>query len=152
MKTTLPVLLLSALAVVSGHAHPTEHVDRQGQRQGRYRTYYDEARTQLFTRGRYRHGQPVGRWRYYAQAGELQRQERYRRHGYSNIVYYHPGGQVARRGRARVVEEQAGPHFYWLGEWQYFSPTGRLDSVQVYSLGKRVASHLPAASQGLPLK
>ena len=147
MKAVLLFLLLSALATARASGRPDGHFDRKGQRQGRFRTYYNDAGTQLFTQGRYRHGQPVGRWRYYAQAGELQRQERYRRHGFSDIAYYHASGRVARRGRARVVEEPAGPHFYWLGEWQYFSPVGQLDSVQVYSLGKRVASKLPGASQ-----
>jgi antitoxin component YwqK of YwqJK toxin-antitoxin module len=137
MRPLLPLLLLSALATACTSARPAERLDRQGQRQGRYRTYYDEARTQRFTEGRYRHGRPVGRWRYYAQAGELQRQERYRRHGFSDISYYYPSGQIARRGRARTVDEPRGAHFYWLGPWQYYSPAGALDSVQVYNVGKR---------------
>jgi antitoxin component YwqK of YwqJK toxin-antitoxin module len=128
-------ILLGGLATACA-ARPTERLDRHDQRQGRYRTYYDEARTQLLTQGRYRHGQPVGRWRYYALAGTLQRRERYRRHGFSAITYYY-GGQVARCGQARVVEEPAGLHFYWLGEWNYYSPAGALDSVQTYELGKR---------------
>jgi len=151
MRSLLSILLMSLLAGCAG-SRSAEHFDRQGQRQGRFLTYYDDARTQLCTRGRYRHGQPVGRWRYYALAGELQRQERYRRHGFSEITYYHPGGQVARRGRARVVEEQSGPHFYWLGEWQYYSPTGRLDSVQTYALGKRQSTRYPTGNRPLPAK
>jgi hypothetical protein len=128
------LILLGGLATACG-GRPTERLDRHDQRQGRYHTYYDEAGTQLLTQGRYRHGQPVGRWRYYALAGTLQRRERYRRHGFSTITYYYPGGQVARRGRARVVQEPTGPHFYWLGEWQYYSPAGTLDSVQTYERG-----------------
>ncbi len=137
MRPLLLLLLLSALLTACASGRPAERLDRQGQRQGRYRTYYDDARTQLFTQGRYRHGRPVGRWRYYAQAGELQRQEHYRRHGFSDIAYYYPSGRVARRGRARTVDEPRGAHFYWLGEWQFYSPTGALDSVQVYDVGKR---------------
>ena len=133
--------LLSALATgCAGSRTAAEHLDHQGQRHGRNRTYYDEARTQLLTQGRYRHGRAVGRWRYYAQAGELQRQERYRRHGLSDIAYYYPTGRVARRGRARTVDEPRGPHFYWFGDWQFYSPTGALDSVQVYEVGKRIST------------
>jgi hypothetical protein len=135
MRSLLPVLL-GGLATACVGSHPAERLDRHDQRQGRWTTYYDEARTQLFTRGRYRHGQPVGCWRYYALGGRLQRRERYRRHGFSDITYYYPGGEVARQGRARVVEEASGPHFYWLGEWKYYSLAGALDSVQTYNLGK----------------
>ena len=136
MRSLLLLLLPGALAAACTSARPTEHLDRQGRRRGHYSTYYDDARTQLLTRGRYRRGQPVGRWRYYAQAGSLQRQERYRRHGFSDITYYYPTGQVARRGRGRTVAEPDGAHFYWLGEWQCYSPVGALNSVQVYKLGK----------------
>ncbi|TDN38393.1 hypothetical protein E4631_03160 [Hymenobacter sp. UV11] len=140
MRPLLLLFCFSALATACTSARPAEHLDRQGQRQGRTRTYYDDARTQLFTQGRYRHGRPVGRWRYYAQAGELQRQERYRRRGFSNIAYYYPSGRVARRGQARTVDEPRGAHFYWLGEWRFYSPAGSLDSVQVYDVGKRTAT------------
>ncbi|RZK45796.1 MAG: hypothetical protein EOO59_20395 [Hymenobacter sp.] len=129
---------------------PTGRFDRLGQRQGRHRAYYDDARTQLLTRGRYRHGQPVGRWRYYALAGELQRQERYRRHGFSDVTYYYPSGQVARRGRARVIDEPSGAHFFWLGEWQHFSPAGTLDSVQRYELGKHLSTRYLTDKRKLP--
>lgn len=149
---SLLFILLSSLATACASSHPTERLDRHGQRQGRYRTYYDNARTQLFTRGRYRHGQPVGRWRYYAPDGAWQRRERYRRHGFSDLTYYYPGGRVARRGRARVVVARSGPHFYWLGEWQYYSSASALDSVQSYNLGKRQRTRYLTGNRLLPGK
>ncbi len=140
MQRLLLLSLLLALATACASTRPTGRTDRQGDRQGRYRTYYDASRTQLFTRGRYRHGRPVGRWRYYAQAGEMQHQERYHRHGLSDIVYYYPSGQAFKQGHARLANEPDGLHFYWFGDWNYYSPAGTLDSVQVYSLGKRTST------------
>lgn len=141
------LILLASLATACTSTKPTGRTDRQGDRQGRYRTYYDDARTQPFMRGRYRHGQPVGRWRYYAQAGELQHKERYRHHGLSDITYYYPSGRVAKQGHARLADEPDGLHFYWLGDWNYYSPAGALDSVQVYTLGKRTSTRHLATSQ-----
>jgi antitoxin component YwqK of YwqJK toxin-antitoxin module len=149
---TLLVVLLASLATACAGSRTAEHLDRHDQRQGRWNTYYDDARTQLLTRGRYKHGQPVGRWRYYTMTGRLQRRERYRRHGFSDISYYYPGGQVARQGRARVVEEPSGPHFYWLGEWNYYSQAGALDSVQTYDLGKRQSTRYLTGNRLLPTK
>ncbi|MDO7885610.1 toxin-antitoxin system YwqK family antitoxin [Hymenobacter cheonanensis] len=147
MPRLLLLSLLLALATACASTRPTGRTDRQGDRQGRYRTYYDDARTQLFMRGRYRHGQPVGRWRYYAQAGELQHKEHYRRHGLSDITYYYPSGRVSKQGHARLADEPDGLHFYWFGAWNYYSPAGALDSVQVYKLGKRISTRRLAASQ-----
>jgi hypothetical protein len=149
---SLLFILLSSLVTACAGSHPAERRDRHDQRRGRYRTYYDDARTQLFTRGRYRHGQPVGRWRYYAPDGALQRHERYRRHGFSDLTYYYPSGRVARQGRARVVEEPSGPHFYWLGEWHYYSPAGALDSVQTYDRGQRQSTRYLTGNRPLPSK
>ena len=142
MRPLLLLLLLSALVAACAGSRPTaERLDRQGQRHGRNATYYDGARTQLASRGRYRHGRPVGRWRYFAQAGELQRQERHRRHGFSDIAYYYPTGRVFKYGRARIADEPDGLHFYWFGPWHYYSPAGALDSVQQYQLGKRISTN-----------
>jgi antitoxin component YwqK of YwqJK toxin-antitoxin module len=149
MRPLLPLLgSLLALATACASTKPTAgRTDRQGDRHGRYRTYYDAAHTQLFTRGRYRHGQAVGRWRYYAPTGTLQHKERYRRHGLSDIAYYYPGGRVAKQGRARLADEPDGLHFYWFGDWNYYSPAGTLDSVQTYELGKRRRTRFLPADQ-----
>jgi len=146
----LLLLSLLATACASTHAPGTartgprgfwraNRLDRQGDRQGRWRSYFDEANTQLQTRGHYRHGQPVGRWRYYSATGLLERRECYLgRDGRSLLTYYHPNGRVARRGQARVADEPDGAHFYWFGEWQQFTEAGALDSVKTYNKGQLV--------------
>ena len=75
--------------------------DGRGREQGRWRTYYDPADTQPFTAGRYRHGRPVRTFRYYVPTGQPDHSERYRRAGFCEVTYWHPGGQVARRGPAQ---------------------------------------------------
>lgn len=116
-------------------------VDRHGDPQGRWKVYSDDANSQLSTRGRYRHGRPVGHWRYYAPVGgALVREERYHRHGLSDITYYHPNGQVARRGHARVVDEPSGMHFYWYGEWLSYSDAGVLQKIETYQNGRLVTT------------
>jgi hypothetical protein len=146
MRIRLLIIALVIGVTACATPRPAGRFDRLGQRQGRHRAYYDDARTQLLTQGRYRHGRPVGRWCYYSLAGELQRRERYHRHGFSDVAYYYPSGRVARRGRARVVEEPSGPHFFWLGEWQHLSPAGTLDSVQLYEVGKCVSTRYPTVN------
>lgn len=116
----------------------TNRLDRRGDPIGRWNVYYDEAQTKPLTQGRYRHGRPTGRWRYYAPTGALARQERYHRHGLSDLTYYHPNGQVARQGQARVADEPDGLHFYWFGEWLSYSETGVLQKVEIYQNGRLV--------------
>lgn len=138
------LLLLSGLATACatrvsntprGFWH-TNRLDRHGDPIGRWNIYYDSAKTKPLTRGRYRHGRAVGRWRYYSPLGSLSRQERYRRHGLSDIAYYYPNGQLARQGHARIADEPDGLHFYWFGEWLNYSDTGNLQKIETYQNGK----------------
>ncbi|WP_223652804.1 hypothetical protein [Hymenobacter psoromatis] len=125
----LLLTLLSALATACcwprlssgprGFWHPNR-VDHHGDHQGRWRIYSDDANTQPY-HARVLPLRPAsGRWRYYAATGSLVWQERYRRHGLSDLIYYYPSGQVARRGQARVADEPGGLHFYWFGQWQSY--------------------------------
>ena len=131
-----------ALALVGGllSACATNRLDRQGERTGRWRTHYDEARHQPQSRGRYRHDQPRGHWRYYSQAGKLEREERFRPNGTSILTYYHPNGRVWRRGLSRLTDNGRTLHYYWTGDWLIYSETGALEEVETYAMGKLVHS------------
>ena len=146
-------LLLSCLALLAtacttalpGRPHAAfwrlNGYDRRGEQQGRWRTYFDDdTRQRPFTTGRYRHGRPVGHWRYYTQPGPLDHEERYHRQ-FSDLTFYHPNGRVAQQGRARVADEGAVLHYYWFGEWRKFTDTGRLLEIDTYEKGRLVASH-----------
>ncbi|QIL76455.1 hypothetical protein [Hymenobacter sp. HDW8] len=112
--------------------------DRTGERHGRWNAYYDEQYQKIGTKGRFKHGQPVGRWRYYSLAGQLERQEVYLRRpaGRQLITYYHPNGRVAKRGQAQFETDATDAHFYWLGDWTSYSPTGQPEKIETYNTGK----------------
>jgi antitoxin component YwqK of YwqJK toxin-antitoxin module len=110
--------------------------DRNGRAQGRWRTYYDEANTQPFTAGRYRHGRPVRTFYYYAPTGALDHSERYQREGFCEVTYWYPDGKVARRGPAQwVTGKGKAPRFYWYGTWTSYAENGQTTGVQTYTNG-----------------
>jgi antitoxin component YwqK of YwqJK toxin-antitoxin module len=140
------LLLCSACAgshSATGHYGPhgfwkPNRFDRHGREQGRWRTYYDagNTRTQPFTEGRYRHGRPVRTFRYYDPTGRLDRTEQYERKGFCEVTYWHPGGQVARRGNAQwVTGPGQAPRFYWYGPWTSYDENGQTTSIQTYTDG-----------------
>lgn len=136
MPRPAPTWLLVALLLTASCA--TNRLNCQGDRTGRWRTSYDAASTQPQATGRYHHNQPVGRWRYYAQAGPLEREERFRRGGYSRLTYYYPTGRVWRRGRTRLADDGPALHYYWTGDWLIYSPEGRLQHIDTYERGRLV--------------
>lgn len=128
----LPLLLLTACA--------TNRLDHAGNRQGRWRTYHYPDTTQLQATGRYRHNQLVGRWRYYTATGELDRRERFKRHGVSLLTYYYPDGHVWKKGTVQLLETARTNRYFWTGDWQVFNPNGTLQQVETYEQGKLVAT------------
>ena len=111
--------------------------DRHGLTTGRWRTYYDDGHHQPYTAGRYRHGRPVKTFQYYDATGKLDRTEAYSQDGYCEVSYWHPGGQLARRGPAQWVTGRGKtPRFYWYGTWTSYEPDGQIAAVQTYVDGK----------------
>lgn len=136
MPGVTPRALLPALAALGLAACATNRLDRQGDRTGRWRTFYDEASQQPQALGRYRYNEPVGHWRYYAQAGRLERDERFWRGGTSRLTYYHPNGRVWRQGLTRLADNGRTLHYYWTGDWLIYSENGLLQQIETYEQGK----------------
>lgn len=107
--------------------------DHNGRETGRWRTYYDAGKKQPHTAGRYRHGRPVQKFQYYDPIGQLDRTETYSKEGYCEVSYWHPGGQLARRGPAQWISGPGKlPRFYWYGTWTSYEPDGQIAAVQTY--------------------
>ena len=114
--------------------------DRSGDyRHGPWRGYLDVQKQQLISRGRFRHGQPVGRWQYFSPTGERERTERFhhRPPGGITLVIYHPNGRVARRGQARYESDAATERFFWFGEWRCYDTAGQPLAPEYYVKGIR---------------
>lgn len=115
---------------------PRNRYDHHDRPRGRWRTYYDAARTQPYTVGRYRHGRPVRTFQYFAPTGALEKSEQYGREGYCDVTDWYPSGKVARRGRAQWLTGSQGNRFYWFGPWTSFSEQGDTTALEQYADGK----------------
>ncbi|WP_375436197.1 toxin-antitoxin system YwqK family antitoxin [uncultured Hymenobacter sp.] len=115
-----------------------QRYDQQLRQHGPWPTYYDDAKRQPMALGRFRHGRYVGRWRYYAPTGELERTERFARNSYNliSITEYQAGSKKKRQGQARILDEPDGVHFFWFGEWKVFDVEGRQTAVEHYDRGQ----------------
>lgn len=117
-------------------------------RHGPWREYFDVASQHPANAGRYRHGLPVGRWRYYAPSGELEREERFYRSqpGLVAIRYYHPGGTIAKQGQARYSISDTNVRFFWFGEWKCYNTAGQPLPSEFYRNGRKTATLITDAA------
>ncbi|MCA8833045.1 toxin-antitoxin system YwqK family antitoxin [Hymenobacter pini] len=115
-----------------------------GRRHGPWREYFDTQRHHIANAGRYRHGMPVGHWRYFAPSGGLEREELFSRRppGLLTIRYYHLNGQLAKVGQARYQFTDAAVKFFWVGEWKCYAETGQPQPSEFYSNGVKLDAPL----------
>ena len=146
MRTLSYLLLAASLLLATGCAHgpigfwSRNRVDRQGERQGPWRSYHDAQEQHVATKSRFRHGRQVGRISYYDAQGELLEREWAQRRsaGLVRVRYYHPNGETWRQGQARYVNEPDGLHFYWFGDWGLYDTAGHLVKMETYEVGRLV--------------
>ncbi|WP_018478684.1 toxin-antitoxin system YwqK family antitoxin [Pontibacter roseus] len=114
--------------------------DREGLHHGRW--FFDTEATgqgeKMTTKGRYRHGLMVGKWRTYDTAGNLRKEEKGRikdSKNYIESVEYYPSGQVAVRGTSILDRTGTKPRFYRQGDWHYYNRDATLDKTVFYTEG-----------------
>lgn len=90
-----------------------------------------------YYKGRYRKGKEVGKWKYFMN-GKLVRKEKYR--GAMALVrFFHPNGKVESEGKTYFDTSASSAHWYYDGEWKFFSDNGQLLSTRVYKEGELIS-------------
>lgn len=84
----------------------------------------------------------MGTWHYYSPGGQRERTEHFHRAGLVTLTIYHPNGEVAKRGRARYVDNASSVHFFWFGEWRCYSESGRPLPSEYYHNGVKADTPL----------
>lgn len=113
-------------------------LDKKGERHGKWIFYWDDAHKQVESRGHFKHGLAAGRWKYYFNSGKKSKKEKYSRD--RKIIYtktYHPNGKLQYSGQAFLINNNGeNLHYYWTGNWKYYSEEGKYQKTEVYEMGK----------------
>ncbi|MBS1637685.1 MAG: hypothetical protein JST26_17350 [Bacteroidetes bacterium] len=130
---TCTLLIFTLLA----GAQPANRIDKHGRRQGRWITYYDDAKTIPCFRGRFRNDRQVGRAYHYLSDGTLERRET-EHFGRIKTRFYYPDGRLRKKGNARIVVLPEKIHYYFYGRWKTYDEAGKLIKTETYSNGELV--------------
>lgn len=131
------LILLLCIYSTCYFAQHHNRLDRKGRRTGKWITYTDSCKARKLTEGRYRKGEPVGRFYYYTMEGVLERREQTRFKTLRTTLYY-PDKKVRFKGKARIDNEADRIHYYFFGKWKYYDENGRLLKYCYYEKGKLV--------------
>lgn len=110
--------------------------DKEGLYHGKWTFFYDD-NTTVMRKGKFKHGQQVRKWMYYLADGTRYRREKYRRaNDEVHTTLFHPNGKVAVKGVAQYYENATKIHYYWQGDWKYYTEDGKFLKTVFYSKGK----------------
>ncbi len=115
-------------------------VNKKGERQGKWRAFYELKPEQLMYAGRFKKGQERGTWKTYSEHGNLERLEKYEPHNKRiKTTFYHPNGKVSHKGLAFLFEENNTLMYKWHGDWQYYDTTGAYRGSISFHRGKALS-------------
>ena len=115
-------------------------------RHGLWITYHDEAKTKIYSKGRYNVGIQKGKWEFYNEDGACIKKERYKRKKIKVRLFY-PTGQLQKKGSAKLELADSLYHYYFTGEWKCYNTKGELEKKEYYEKGQMINDVLYKTSE-----
>jgi len=109
--------------------------------EGLWISWSDTLKKNVESKGHYKNGHEVGVWKFYYEDGTLRRRERYTKKGIAT-KYFYPNGNLKSKGKAILDYEEEFLHYYYQGDWTYYSEDGKPSQVITYERGNQVATRL----------
>jgi hypothetical protein len=112
-------------------------LNNKKRRKGNWEFYWDD--TNISSKGKFRNGKQVGTWKYYSQAGKLERIEKNKLFGRRiKTEQYYPNGKMEKCGMAKVVVDDEYINYYWTGDWKCYDEAGNFVKIEKYVNGELV--------------
>jgi antitoxin component YwqK of YwqJK toxin-antitoxin module len=87
--------------------------------------------------GKYKKGDPVKKWLYYAN-NTISKKEIYRKNK-CIITYYNTNGTIQSKGKTKMVTTGPETHWFYYGDWKYYDENGNLISIKKYEKGEFIS-------------
>jgi antitoxin component YwqK of YwqJK toxin-antitoxin module len=114
-------------------------LDKKKRREGNWEFYWDETTKEVSSKGKFRNGKQIGTWKYYSQAGKLERVEKNKFLSKKiKTVQYYPNGKIEKKGMAKVVVDAEYINYFWVGDWKCYDEAGNFVKVEKYVNGELV--------------
>jgi antitoxin component YwqK of YwqJK toxin-antitoxin module len=107
---------------------------RNKQREGLWIEKYTQDSSHYKSIGKYRKGDPIKKWTYYLN-DKIIKKEKYKG-SICATIFYHKNGKIQSYGKTKIDTCDKYPHWFYLGDWNYYNEDGKLTSIKKYNNGK----------------
>jgi antitoxin component YwqK of YwqJK toxin-antitoxin module len=131
------VLMCLGISVDAQKRTPNQY-NQNKQAHGRFIYYYDRAEGIVHSSGRYKNGNPVGRWMTYHENGRKYIRTRYFKNRAREVRFY-PNGKLEKKGWSKLLlNDPVQLRYYWDGKWKLYDEDGKLIRVLLFKEGKAI--------------
>ncbi len=135
------ILFLSLILVISCKTKMNQYIltdDKHKKRHGKWREEYSADDGKLTAIGKYNKGEKVGKWKIYF-GSQLYEKNKVRK-DITKIKRYFPDGRLMESGQTKLDISANERHWYYFGDWKYFSKEGKLLYIKTFYRNKKADS------------
>ena len=85
----------------------------------------------------YKNDEPVKKWKSYIN-GKIYKTEKYK-NGICTVKYYYKNGKLQSKGKTKIEIDSKEMHWFYFGDWKFYSDRGKLTEVKKYSKGELIS-------------
>lgn len=82
----------------------------------------------------YKHDIPVKKWKMYIN-GKIYKTEKYK-NGICTVRSYYENGKLESTGKTKLESNSVETHWFYFGEWKFYSDKGKLTEIREYGNGE----------------
>ncbi|MBO9583300.1 MAG: hypothetical protein J7574_03995 [Flavobacterium sp.] len=87
----------------------------------------------------YKSDLPVKKWKTYIN-GKIYKTEKYK-NGICVVKSYYENGKLESKGKTKFETNSVESHWFYFGEWKFYSDNGKLKNIKNYDKGELVSEH-----------
>jgi len=112
--------------------HRINQYDSQGRRQGKWISYWDEAKKIPMNIENYKNGRENGYCRYYYMDGTKRLQFKAFKNGHMKVKYYTETGLLEKKGPAVMIYNPQEIRYSWNGIWKFYENRQLIRKTEYY--------------------
>lgn len=97
---------------------------------------YDIDNVAYKSKGKYKRDEEVKTWKFFKNK-KIYKIEKYK-NDVCFVTYFYPNGKIESQGQSRTTLSATGRHWFYFGDWCYYSENGTINLIRTYENGVQI--------------
>lgn len=134
-KILFIIILFSIFGCKSEHIN--QKIDKK--KEGKWVDVYLQDSVQYKSVEFYKNDVPIKKWKTFIN-GKLYKSEKYK-NGICIVKSYYENGKLESKGKTKLEVNATETHWFYFGEWKFYSDNGKLKGTKNYEKGELISEH-----------